>query len=149
MSHFPQTEDKYLLVALKYDLIYAEFGYVYTLLPGLPRLGGTNTSGASHIVDDIILSLSYPHIHPSMGYGFPQGGANSSNTYPPPGTMYPGQIMPYAFAQFHLPMAGPVVAQDVYPNVAQPPYYPYPEPGAPGPLASVPLPPVPSQPLPQ
>ena len=31
-SHFPQTEEATLQIALKYDLIYAQSGYVYTVL---------------------------------------------------------------------------------------------------------------------
>ena len=74
-SHFPQTEEAALRIALKYDLIYAQSGYVYTVLPNLPRLGGANASGASHSTDGIVGALSHPYAQPPMGYGPPQGGA--------------------------------------------------------------------------
>ena len=35
-SHFPQTEEATLQIVSKYDLIYAQSGYVYTVLPDLP-----------------------------------------------------------------------------------------------------------------
>ena len=70
-SHFPHKEEETFQIALKYDLIYAQSGYVYTILPDLPRLGGANASGASHADDGIVGSLSHPYTHPTMGYGFP------------------------------------------------------------------------------
>ena len=56
-SHFPQTKEAALQIALKYDLIYAQSGYVYTVLPNLPKPGGANASGASHFANGIIGSL--------------------------------------------------------------------------------------------
>ena len=58
-SHFPQTEEATLQIALKYDLIYAQPGYVYTVLPDLPKPSGTNSPGASHSVDGIVGALSH------------------------------------------------------------------------------------------
>ena len=60
-SHFPQTKDTALQIALKYDLIYAQSGYVYTILPDLPRPGGANAPRASHATDGIVGALSYPY----------------------------------------------------------------------------------------
>ena len=114
-SHFPQTKEAALQIALKYDLIYAQSGYVYTILPDLPRSNGTNAPMASHSTDGIIGALSHPYDQPPMGYGFPLGGANTSSIFPPPGRMYPGYGMPPPFAQ-----------PPVYHNVAQPAYYLYP-----------------------
>ena len=37
-SHFPQTEEEALQVALKYDLIYAQSSYVYTVYRIFPNL---------------------------------------------------------------------------------------------------------------
>ena len=113
-SHFPQTEEAALQIALKYDLIYAQSGYVYIVLPNLPRLGGANAPGASHSADSIVGALSHPYSQPPMGYGLPQGGANTSGTFPPPGSMYPGYGMPHPFAQ-----------SPAYLNAAQPNHYPY------------------------
>lgn len=53
-SHFLQTEESTLQIALQYDLIYAQSGYVYTVLPNLPRPGGANALGASHAANGII-----------------------------------------------------------------------------------------------
>ena len=134
-SHFPQTKEAALQIALKYDLIYAQSGYAYAFLPDLPRPGGANAPGASHAADGIIGALSHPYSQPPMGYGFPQGGVNTSNIFSPPGSMYPGYGMPPPFAQ-----------PPIYHTVTQHHYYPYPQPGAPSPLALAPLPPLPSQP---
>ena len=87
--NFPQIEEVTLQIVLKYDLIYTQFGYVYTVLPDLPSPDGANAPGESYATDDIIGALSHPYTHPPMGYGFPQGGANSSSTFTPPGSMYP------------------------------------------------------------
>ena len=114
-SHFPQTEEATLQIALKYELIYAQSGYVYIVLPDLPRPGGTNTWGASHSADGIVGALSHLNAQPPMGYGLPQGGASTSSTLPPPGSMYPGYGMPPPFSQ-----------PPAYLNVAQPNHYPYP-----------------------
>lgn len=133
-SYVPQTEEVALQISLKYDMIYAQLGYFYTILPDLPRLSGANALGASHSIDSVVGALSHPYAQPPMGYGFPQGGASTSNTFPPLDSMYPGYGMPPPFAQ-----------PSVYHNVTQPPYYPYPQPGAPTPLALAPLPPLPSQ----
>ena len=113
-SHFPQTKEATLQIALKYDLIYAQSGYVYTVLPDLLRPGGTNAPGASHSADGIVGALSHPYAQPPMGYGPPLGGASTSSTFPPLGSMYPGYGMPHPFAQ-----------PPAYLNVAQPNHYPY------------------------
>ena len=110
---FLKTEEATLQIALKYDLIYAQSGYVYIVLPDLPRPGGANALGASHATAGIIGALSHLYTHPPMGYGFPQEGVISSNTFPPLGSMYPGYNMP------------PPFAQPIYHNVTQPPYYLY------------------------
>jgi len=54
MSHFPKKEEESLQTALRYDLIYAQSGYVYTIMPNLPHPGDANALGASHATDDII-----------------------------------------------------------------------------------------------
>ena len=114
-SHFPQTEEAALQIALKYDLIYAQSGYVYTVLPDIPRPGGANAPGASHSTDGIVGALSHPYAQPPMGYGFPLGEASTSSTFPPPSIMYPGYDIPPPFS--HPP---------AYLNVSHPNPYPYP-----------------------
>ena len=133
-SHFPQTEEASLKIALKYDMIYAQSGYVYTVLPNLRRPSGTNAPGASHYTNGIVGALSHPYTQPPMGYGFPQGGASTYSTFPPPDNMYLGYGMPPHFSQ---PL--------VYHNVSQPPYYQYLQLGALAPPALAPSPPLPSQ----
>ena len=73
-SQFPQTEEFSLQIVLKYDVIYTQSGYVYTVLPDLPRPSGANALGASHTADSIVGALFNPYAQPPMGYGFPQGG---------------------------------------------------------------------------
>ena len=56
----PQSEEEAILKAQQFDLIYAQSGYLYTIILDVPRL---NTSycdalGASHAADDIIGSVS-------------------------------------------------------------------------------------------
>lgn len=41
-SHFPQIEEESLETSLRYDLVYGQSGYVYTIIPDLPHLGGSN-----------------------------------------------------------------------------------------------------------
>ena len=53
-SHFPQTEEDALQMALKYDLIYAQTGYDHTVLPDLPRPSDAHTPGAPHAADSIV-----------------------------------------------------------------------------------------------
>ena len=69
---------------LKYDLVYAQSGYVYTVLPDLPRPGGANALRASHATNGIVGALFNLYDQPPMGYGFSQGGANTSYTFPLP-----------------------------------------------------------------
>jgi len=89
-SHFPWYEEDALQVALKYGLIYAQSGYVYTVMPNLPQPGGCNASGVSHATNSIIGSISHsqppPYTPPLMSYGQPQGVLVPLNTYPPPNT---------------------------------------------------------------
>ena len=80
-------------------MIYAQSGYVYTILPYLLRLGGAKTLGASHATNGIVGALSHPYTHPPMGYGFPQGGADSSSTFPRLRTTYLGYDMHPHFSQ--------------------------------------------------
>ena len=134
-SHFPQNEEAALQIALKYDLIYAQSGYAYTVLPDLPRPGGANALGASHATDGIVGALFNPYVQPPMGYGFSQGGASTSGNFPPPGSTYPRYDMPPLFSQ-----------PPIYYTATQTPFYLYPWPSAPAPPGLAPPPPLPSQP---
>ena len=134
-SHFPQTEEDALQMALKYDLIYAQTGYDPTVLPDLPRPSDAHTPGAPHATGSIVGSISHPSAQPLMSYGFPGGGGTTSCTSTPPGRTHLGYGMPHPFAQ-----------PPAYLNVSQPNHYPYPQPGAPAPPAYALPPPLPPQP---
>ena len=59
-SERPQSEEEAILKAQQFDLIYAQSGYLYTIIPDAPRLSTSyrDASGASHAVDGIIGSVS-------------------------------------------------------------------------------------------
>ena len=69
-SNFPQNDEEDIQIALRYDLIYVQSGYVYTVIPypALPR--SANPLGASHATDDNVgsFSLSSPYTQQSSGY---------------------------------------------------------------------------------
>ena len=114
-SHFPQTEEATLQMALKYDLIYAQTGYVYTVLPDLPRLGNAHAPGAPPTTDSIVGAISNPSAQPPMSYGFPGGGGTTSCTPPPLGRAHPGSDMPPLSTQ-----------PPIYHTFTQPHYNPHP-----------------------
>lgn len=57
--HFPRAEEEALQTTLRYDLIYAQPDYVYTVILDLPCPEGANAPGACHTADSIIGSLSH------------------------------------------------------------------------------------------
>ena len=59
-SHLPQTEEVALQIALKYDLIYAQSGYVYTVLPDPDPVALTHRG---HLMPPMVL-LELSLIHP-------------------------------------------------------------------------------------
>lgn len=61
MSHFPQTEEEVLETALRYNLTYAQYDYVYTIVRDLPCPRGANLMGDSEAVDNSIGSLHTLH----------------------------------------------------------------------------------------
>ena len=73
-SHFTQTKEITLQIALKYDLIYAQSGYVYIVLLDLPRTSDSNAPGTPHATDSIFGAVAHTYAQPPMGYGFPLGG---------------------------------------------------------------------------
>ena len=114
-SHFPQTEEATLQIALKYDLIYAQTSYVYIVLPDLPRPSDSHTLGAPHAVDSTVGAISHTYAQPPMGYGFPGEGGSTSGTFSPPGSTSLGYGMPLLLAQ-----------PPTYHTITQPLYYLYP-----------------------
>ena len=59
-SEHPQSKEEAILKSQQFDLIYAQSGYMYTVIPDAPRLGTSyeDASGASHTADGIIGSVS-------------------------------------------------------------------------------------------
>ena len=55
-SERPQSKEKAILKAQQFDLIYAQSGCLYTVIPDTPRSSTSyhDASGASHVADDII-----------------------------------------------------------------------------------------------
>lgn len=142
---------------MKYDLIYAQTGYVYIVLINLPRPNDSNAPRASHATNDIIEYISHtqpsPYPKPPMSYGQPHGGHNFAYTYPLPDpsciNTYQGTSMSYAYPHLHQSMPGPSVTPHGYPNVVVNPYYPYALSSAQALPAPAPQPPMSPPPLPQ
>ena len=57
----PQIEEEAILKAQQFDLIYAQSGYLYTIIPDAPRAGTSyqDAPGESHGVDGIIGFVSH------------------------------------------------------------------------------------------
>ena len=60
-TEHPQSEEEAILKAQQFDLIYAQSGYLYTIILDAPHLGTSyrDALGASHAVDGIIGSISH------------------------------------------------------------------------------------------
>jgi hypothetical protein len=89
-STFPQSEEEAINKAQQFDLIYAQSGYLYTVLPDAPRPipFGQDKPGMSHAADGLIGTTTHhnPYSQPPPMYGAPQypqpyGGPSY---YPPP-----------------------------------------------------------------
>lgn len=57
----PQTEEEVILTAKKFDLIYAQSGYLYTVIPDAPcnRSTDLDKPRASHAADGVIRSIAH------------------------------------------------------------------------------------------
>jgi len=53
-SQFPQSEEEDLQIALKFELLYTQSGYVYTVIPNFPWPNIANVSGEYHVADGIV-----------------------------------------------------------------------------------------------
>ncbi len=156
-SHFPYFKEDALQVALKYNLIYAQSRYVYTIIPNLTRPGAANAMGESHAIDGIIGSISHPphppYLQPHMSYGQPQGGTSSTYTYPPlapsHGNPYQCPSTSYPYPHPHQSMPGLAITSPSYPNVSTNYLYPYAPPTTPATPTSMPQPLIPPPLLPQ
>jgi hypothetical protein len=116
-STFPQSEEEAISKAQQYDLIYAQSGYLYTILPDLPKPVpfGQDKPGMSHSADGLIGATTHhgPQPQPPPMYGTPQ--------YPPAygGTPYfppPPYQQPYPVA-IPPPISGPPPAPPIHPLV--------------------------------
>jgi hypothetical protein len=89
-STFPQSEEEAISKAQQYDLIYAQSGYLYTILPNLPKPVpfGQDKPGMSHSADELIGTTTHhsPQPQPPPMYGTPQYPLAYGGTsyYPPP-----------------------------------------------------------------
>ena len=59
-SECPQSKEEAILKAQQFDLIYAQSGYLYTIIPDAPHPSTSyhDALGASHTMDDIIPLVS-------------------------------------------------------------------------------------------
>ena len=60
-SERPQSKEEAILKTQQFDLIYAQSGYLYTIIPDAPRAGTSyqDAPGASHAAYGIIGSVSH------------------------------------------------------------------------------------------
>jgi hypothetical protein len=123
-STFPQSEEEAISKAQQYDLIYAQSGYLYTVLPDLPKPVpfGQDKPGMSHSADRLIGATMHhsPQPQPPLMYGTPQYPPTYGGTsyYPPPPYQ---QLYPVATPP---PMSGPPPGPPIHPplpNTSGPP----------------------------
>jgi hypothetical protein len=116
-STFPQSEEEAISKSQQYDLIYAQSGYLYTVLPDLPKPVpfGQDKPGMSHSIDELIGATTHhgPQPQPPPMYGTPQYPLAYGGTsyYPPPPYQqpYPVSIPP--------PISGPPPAPPIPPPI--------------------------------
>lgn len=65
---FPQTEDEAILKYKTFKLIYAQFGYLYTISPHVPQPTTKPTPSTSHAADGIIWSIKKNVVIPFLGH---------------------------------------------------------------------------------
>jgi hypothetical protein len=99
-STFPQTEEESINKAQQFDLIYAQSGYLYTMLPDAPRTipFSQEKHGMSHTANGFIGFVMHqqPYNQPKPIYGKPQylqpyGG---TSYYHPPTYQKPYPVSP-------------------------------------------------------
>jgi hypothetical protein len=75
-STFPQSEEEAINKAQQFDVIYAQLGYLYTVLPDAPRPVpfGQDKPDMSHAADGLIGTTTHhnPYIQPPPMYDTPQ-----------------------------------------------------------------------------
>ena len=83
-SERPQSEEEAILKAQQFDLIYARYGYLYTIIPytPCPSTSYCNAPGASHVVYGIIGSVSQqPQPWPTPLFITPQPSNTANVAY--------------------------------------------------------------------
>jgi hypothetical protein len=114
-STFPQSEEEAISKAQQYDLIYAQSGYLYMVLPDLPKpvSFGQDKPGMSHSADGLIAATKHhgPQPQPPPLYGTPQypPAYGGTSYYPPPPYQHP---YPVAIPP---PISGPPLAPPIHP----------------------------------
>ena len=91
-SEHPQSKEEAILKAQPFDLIYAQYGYLYTVILDAPHAGTSywDAPRASHATDGIIGSISHQSQHRSTP---PMVPPQPSNT---PSVTYTNQAPDYA-----------------------------------------------------
>jgi hypothetical protein len=116
-STFPQSEEESISKSQQYDLIYVQSGYLYTVLPNLPKPVpfGQDKPGMSHSVDRLIGATTHhgPQPQPPPMYGTPQYppayGGTSYSPPPPYQQPYPVAIPP--------PISGQPLVPPIHPPI--------------------------------
>jgi hypothetical protein len=115
-STFPQSEEEAIHKYQQFNLIYAQSGYLYTILPDAPKLVpfGKEKPRMSHAANGMIGTTTHhkPYIQPPPMYGAPQypqpyGGPSY---YPPPPYQQPYPFTPPP------PMSGPSPTPMMHPG---------------------------------
>jgi hypothetical protein len=113
-STFPQSEEEAISKAQQYDLIYSQSGYLYTVLPDLPKPMpfGQDKLRMSHLADGFIGNTTHHSTqpqHPPM-YGTPQypSAYGVTSYYPPPPYQQPYLV------SIPPPISGPPLAPPIH-----------------------------------
>jgi hypothetical protein len=99
-STFPQTEEESIRKAQWYDLIYAQSGYLYTVLPDAPRPVpfSQDKPGMSHSANGLIGTTTHHNLYtqPPPMYGTPQYPSMYGRPpyFPPPPYQQPYPVVP-------------------------------------------------------
>ena len=88
----PQSEEEAILKAQQFELIYAQSGYIYTIIPYAPHASTSyrDAPGASHAIDGIIGYVSHQSQHNPVPPMMPPQPRNT------PSVAYPNQNPDYA-----------------------------------------------------
>ena len=91
-SEHPQSKEEAILKAQQFDLIYAQSGYLYNVIPDAPHAGTSyrDAPRASHAIDSIIGSVSHQPQHRPTPLALPPQPNNTTSV------AYQNQTLDYA-----------------------------------------------------